>query len=210
MASAASAPRPCATTRNNAGVVCRRNNKTSGAYTSGAYDYPSGKFLTPITNGSGDDACTPTNHYVATPRHYWKTEVQWCDKKIATAGDKWLGYGTDAGGTCQPGKDTTHIYPRFFEFGAASYVDNYSTSAFQRVDLDITQARHGDVHAYLDRRDRADADDHAQLRRGDDQLRQLVRVLPDAHPGGEDGDLAHVHQRSTTRIASASTRCRTA
>ncbi|HTR59225.1 MAG TPA: PilC/PilY family type IV pilus protein [Casimicrobiaceae bacterium] len=143
-----------ATLRNdaeNAGVVCRRNNKTSGAYTSGAYDYPSGKFLTPITNGSGDDACTPTNHYVATPRHYWKTEVQWCDKKIATAGDKWLGYGTDAGGTCQSGKDTTHIYPRFYEFGAASYVDNYSTSAFQRVDLDIAKrATATYTHTWID------------------------------------------------------------
>ena len=119
----------------NAGVVCRRNNKLSGAYTSGAYDFPSGKFLTPITNGTGADACPTTDHYAATPRHYWKSEVQWCDKAIPTAGDKWLGYGTDAGGTCQAGKDATHIYPRFFQFGAASYVDNYSTPAFQRVDL---------------------------------------------------------------------------
>ena len=127
-----------ATLRNDAennGVVCRRNNKTSGAYTSGAFTYPSGKFLTPITNGTGADACPATDHYAATPRHYWKSEVQWCDKKIATAGDKWLGYGTDAGGTCQAGKDSTHVYPRFFQFGVASYVDNYSTAAFRRVDL---------------------------------------------------------------------------
>jgi len=131
-----------ATLRNDAennGVVCRRNNKASGTYTSGAFTYPSGKYLTPITNGTGADACPATDHYASVPRHYWKSEVEWCDKKIATAGDKWLGFGTDAGGTCQPGKDSTHIYPRFYQFGAASYVDNYTTSAFQRVDLDITK-----------------------------------------------------------------------
>ena len=119
----------------NNGVVCRRNNKLSGAYTSGAFTYPSGKFLTPITNGTGPDACPATSHYAATPRHYWKSEVQWCDHKVGAAGDKWLGFGTDQGGTCQAGKDSTHVNPRFFQFGAAAYVDNYSTAAFQRVDL---------------------------------------------------------------------------
>ena len=131
-----------ATLRNDAennGVACRRNNKASGAYTSGPFDYPSGKFLTPITNGTGDDACPATDHYAAVPRHYWKAEVEWCDKKIATAGDQWLGYGTNVGGTCQPGKDSTHIYPRFFQFGNLTYVDDYNTAAFQRVDLDITK-----------------------------------------------------------------------
>jgi type IV pilus assembly protein PilY1 len=131
-----------ATLRNDAennGVVCRRNNKTSGTYTSGPYDYPSGKYLTPISGGSGPDACVATDHYAAVPRHYWKAEVEWCDKKIATAGDQWLGYGTNAGGTCQPGKDATHLYPRFFQFGNQTYVDNYNTAAFQRVDLDITK-----------------------------------------------------------------------
>ncbi len=131
-----------ATLRNdaeNAGVVCRRNNKTYGATTAAPYNYPSGKYLTPITNGTGVDACLSTNRYASVPRHYWKSEVEWCDKKIATAGDKWLGYGTDAGGTCQPGKDATHIYPRFYQFGAASYVNNYTSSAFQRVDLDIAK-----------------------------------------------------------------------
>jgi type IV pilus assembly protein PilY1 len=122
----------------NNGVVCRRNNHTGGGYTSGAYDYPSGKFLTPITNGTGADACPATNHYVSVPRHYWKAEAQWCDKKIP-AGDQWAGYGTDVGGTCQPGKDSTHIYPRFFQFGSASYVNNYNTAAFNRVDLDIAK-----------------------------------------------------------------------
>ncbi len=143
-----------ATLRNDAennGVVCRRNNKTSGTYTSGPFTYPSGKFLTPITNGTGDDACPVTDHYVSTPRHYWKSEVQWCDKAIPTAGDKWLGYGTDAGGTCQAGKDSTHIYPRFFQFGAASYVDNVATAAFQRVDLDISKrATASFVHTWID------------------------------------------------------------
>jgi type IV pilus assembly protein PilY1 len=133
----------------NNGVVCRRNNKTSGTYTSGPYTYPSGKFLTPVTSGTGADACPATNHYVSTPRHYWKSEVQWCDKKIAVAGDKWLGYGTDAGGTCQAGKDSTHIYPRFFQFGAASYVDNYATAAFRRVDLDVNN-KTSYTHAWID------------------------------------------------------------
>ncbi|HYU02769.1 MAG TPA: PilC/PilY family type IV pilus protein, partial [Jatrophihabitantaceae bacterium] len=77
--------------------------------------------------------------YAGVPRHYWKSEVEWCDKKEGLAGKKWLGYGTDAGGTCQPGKDSTHVYPRFYQFGAASYVNNYTTSAFQRVDLDIAK-----------------------------------------------------------------------
>ena len=133
------------------GVVCRRNNQTSGgaAYSSGAADYPSGKFLTPITAGVGADACPATDHFAAVPRHYWKSEVQWCDKKIATAGDQWLGYGTDVGGTCQPGKDSTHIYPRFFKFGSPVYVDNYGTAAFQRVDLD-TVKKPSYTHNWID------------------------------------------------------------
>src|SRR5205814_374115 len=141
----------------NNGVVCRRNNKASGAYTSSAYTYPSGKYLTPITgpfppdaNATSTDACPATNHYASTPRHYWKSEVQWCDKKIAIAGDKWLGYGTDQGGTCQAGKDSTHIYPRFFQFGAASYVDNYTTAAFRRVDLDISKPGTTYTHTWID------------------------------------------------------------
>jgi type IV pilus assembly protein PilY1 len=127
------------------GFACRHNNKTSGAYTSGPFDYPSGKFLTPVTNGNpadptyATDNCPATNHYAAVPRHYWKVEAQWCDKKLATAGDKWLGFGTVVGGSCQAGKDSTHIYPRYFEFGQAAYVDNYGTAAFQRVDLDINK-----------------------------------------------------------------------
>jgi type IV pilus assembly protein PilY1 len=135
----------------NAGIVCRHNNKTSGSYTSGSFTYPSGKFLTPITNGSGQYACPMTDHYVSVPRHYWKSEVQWCDKAISAAGDKWLGYGTDAGGTCQAGKDATHIYPRFFKFGSANYIDNYANSAFQRVDLDIKkQATAMFTHTWVD------------------------------------------------------------
>jgi type IV pilus assembly protein PilY1 len=139
-----------ATLRNdaeNAGLACRHNNKAYAGVAAGPYNYPSAtadpvtgrKYMTPITNGTGVDACPSTNHFASVPRHYWKSEVEWCDKKIATAGDKWLGYGTDAGGTCQPGKDATHIFPRFYQFGAASYVNNYNTSAFQRVDLDITK-----------------------------------------------------------------------
>jgi type IV pilus assembly protein PilY1 len=131
-----------ATLRNDAennGVVCRRNNKTSGTYTSGAFDYPSGNFITPITGGTGADACTVTNHWQPVPRHYWKVSVEWCDKQIATAGDKWLNYGTPTGGSCQSFRDGSHIYPRFYQFGGAAGDDNYSTAAFTRVDLDISK-----------------------------------------------------------------------
>ena len=76
---------------------------------------------------------------MSVPRHYWNTSVEWCDTKIGSAGDKWLGYGTDLNGTCQAGYDATHIYPRFYQFGVTGYVDNYANAAFQRVDLDITQ-----------------------------------------------------------------------
>jgi type IV pilus assembly protein PilY1 len=131
-----------ATLRNDAennGVVCRRNNKTSGAYTSGRYTYPSGKFLTPITYGTGADACTMTDHWQAVPRHYWKVSVEWCDQQISVVGDRWNKYGTAVNGTCQVFKDSTHIYPRFFQYGAAAGTDNVGTAAFTRVDLDIAK-----------------------------------------------------------------------
>src|SRR5581483_6982531 len=35
--------------------------------------------------------------------------------------------------------DATHIYPRFYKFGADPGTDNYSTPAFERVDLDVTK-----------------------------------------------------------------------
>ena len=137
-----------ATLRNDAennGVVCRRNNKASGAYTSGAYTYPSGLFLTPISNGTGVDACTATDHWQATPRHYWKTSVEWCDKWITVgSGDKWENYGTaNPNGTCQPFRDSTHLYPRFYPFGGVPGVDDATrrtVAAFARVDLDINNA----------------------------------------------------------------------
>src|SRR5208283_2587007 len=104
----------------------------------------SGKFTTPVSGeinpGSGL-GCDATNRYAIVPRHYWKTSVDWCSKQIPLSSpvDEWTGYGTSLGGTCQPGYDSTHTYPRFYQFGAASYVDNYNTPAFQRVDLDISQ-----------------------------------------------------------------------
>ena len=137
-----------ATLRNDAdnnGVVCRRNNKAAGTYTSGAYDYPSGKFLTPITNGTGVDACPTTDHWQATPRHYWKVSVEWCDKWVQVGtDDKWQNYGDNSvmgGGTCQPFREpnTNHVYPRFYQFGALPGTDNYATAAFTRVDLDISK-----------------------------------------------------------------------
>src|SRR5208283_2275885 len=137
----------------NNGVVCRRNNKAYGALGSvpavaaGAYNYPynygaGNNYTTPITGGSGADACTVTPHFVSVPRHYWNTSVEWCTAAIQSAGDKWLGYGTDVNGACQPGYDSTHVYPRFYQFGTAGYAaagGNYANAAYQRVDLDITQ-----------------------------------------------------------------------
>ena len=56
---------------------------------------------------------------------------------VSTANDKWLGYGDATLGVCQSFKDASHIYPRFHQFGSAGGTDNTTTSAFQRVDLDI-------------------------------------------------------------------------
>ncbi len=134
-----------ATLRNDAdtaskGVACRHNNMAyTGANPIGAspYNYPSGKYITPITNGTGPDACFSTDHYAAVPRHYWKTEVEWCTKAVSTANDKWLGYGDATLGVCQSFKDASHPYPRFHQFGSAGGTDNKTTSAFQRVDLNI-------------------------------------------------------------------------
>src|SRR5206468_12284397 len=91
--------------------------------------------------GSGDplNACMPTPRFTNVPHHYWKTSLEWCDKSIATAGDKWVGYGTPTGGSCQAFKDTTHVYPRFYKYGALAGTDNYNQAAFERVDLDIGQ-----------------------------------------------------------------------
>ena len=122
------------------GVACRHNNMAyTGANPIGAspYNYPSGKYITPITNGTGPKACVSTDHYAAVPRHYWKTEVEWCTKAVSTANDKWLGYGDATLGVCQSFTDATHIYPRFHQFGSAGGTNNTTTSAFQRVDLDI-------------------------------------------------------------------------
>ncbi len=101
------------------------------------WDY-AGKAVSSLQTGSSSmDACVPTPRFASIPHHYWKTTVEWCDKAIATAGDKWVGYGTPTGGSCQSFKDGTHVYPRFYQFGADAGTDNYATPAFQRVDLDI-------------------------------------------------------------------------
>jgi type IV pilus assembly protein PilY1 len=132
-----------ATLRNDAennGVVCRRNNKTAGVYTSGRYTYPSGLYLTPISFGSGADACTFTDHWQATPRHYWKVSVEWCAVRNTTVGDKWNQYGESS---CQSTRDSSHPYPRFYQYGAAPGTNNITTAAFQRVDLDIAKRNSG-------------------------------------------------------------------
>jgi type IV pilus assembly protein PilY1 len=117
------------------GVVCRHNNR-AGGYGSEPYDYPSGKFITPVTAGTGLNACVASPRYATVPRHYWKTGLEWCDAVITTEGNKWLGYGKRApDSTCQDAQDATHIYPRFYQFGQPRTTDNDTTPAFQRMDL---------------------------------------------------------------------------
>jgi type IV pilus assembly protein PilY1 len=138
---------------NGTGKTCRRNNHlyASDGVTAGRFNYPSGKFTTPV---SGENVaglgCHKTDQYTAVPRHYWKTSVEWCDKNINTAGDKWLGYGTPTGGTCQAFKDAAHSYPRFYQFGAAPGTDNVTTPAFARVDLVDTGSANEFQHTYTD------------------------------------------------------------
>jgi type IV pilus assembly protein PilY1 len=122
---------------NGPGLVCRHNNKAYGVTSADRYNYPDSTFNTPVSAGTGPNACTSSPRYASVPRHYYKTGVEWCDKFIATAGDQWLGYGTPVGGTCQDSADSTHIYPRFYQFGQDPSTDNYTTPAFQRIDLDI-------------------------------------------------------------------------
>ena len=73
--------------------------------------YPSGKFTSPVVGeivaGAG---CHATDRYTPSRGHYWKTEVEWCDKAINTAGDQWLGTGRRPG-LCQSFKDASHVYP---------------------------------------------------------------------------------------------------
>ena len=126
---------------NSTGTVCRHNNQ---AYTDGttasAFNYPDSKYNTPVTAGdasTGRAVCAPTPRYKSVPRHYWVTNVEWCD--AANASGPWTGYGDNSAGTCQAFKDGTHLFPRFYKFGVgptdASYADNAAYPAFQRIDL---------------------------------------------------------------------------
>jgi type IV pilus assembly protein PilY1 len=149
---------------NGAGIVCRHNNKDYGAG-AGAYDYPNAQFNTPVTAGTGPNACTPSPRYASVARHYWKTGVEWCDSAVTTLGDDWLGYGSHDG-TCQDSSDSSHPIPRFYQFGAetgcdavscppggippsAAYLDNYATPAFQRMDLNAL-ANPNFTHNFID------------------------------------------------------------
>ncbi len=124
---------------NGAGKACRRNNHAYTGVPASRFNYPSGKYTTPVMGelvaGQG---CSATNHYANVPRHYWKTSIEWCSSAISTAGDKWVGYGDNSTGTCQSFKDDSHIYPRFYQFGSGTdAVSNYTTAAFARVDLKV-------------------------------------------------------------------------
>ncbi|MBK7589761.1 MAG: hypothetical protein IPI27_00070 [Betaproteobacteria bacterium] len=124
---------------NGSGLACRRNNKDYPGVAAARNNYPDATYNVPVTGGSGPKACFDTPRYKLIPRHYWKTSVEWCDKAIATAGDKWTGFGTSTGGSCQSFRDATHVYPRYYQFGADPGTSNYTTPAFERIDLDITK-----------------------------------------------------------------------
>ncbi|HEV8502413.1 MAG TPA: PilC/PilY family type IV pilus protein [Casimicrobiaceae bacterium] len=120
-----------------AGTVCRHNNKAyADGTTAAAFNYPNSKYNTPVTAGTGANACTPTPRFKSVPRHFWTTNVEWCDTALGSGA--WTGYG-DNSGTCQSFKDTTHLYPRFYQFGSgpadAAYLDNVAHPAMNRVDL---------------------------------------------------------------------------
>jgi len=117
---------------NGVGAVCRHNNHTAGSYISGAYSFPDATYKTPVTAGTGVNACTVSPRYASVPRHYWKTGLEWCDSTVTTPGDKWLGYGT---GSCQDSQDASHSNPRFYKFGQPPGTDNYAIPGFQRTDL---------------------------------------------------------------------------
>ena len=133
---------------NGPGVVCRHNNRDYGAGAN-RYDYPNAQYNTPVSGGTGPNACVASPRYATVARHYWKTSVEWCDSANTLPGDQWLGYGKQ--GTCQGSSDASHSIPRFYQFGAengcsavdcttaippsAAYLDNYATPAFRRMDL---------------------------------------------------------------------------
>ncbi len=124
---------------NGSGLTCRRNNKDYAGVTAARNNYPDATFNVPVTGGTGVKACVATARYKLVPRHYWKTSIEWCDKAIATTGDKWTGFGTPTGGSCQAFKDATHVYPRYYKFGADPGTNNYTAPGFERIDLDIAR-----------------------------------------------------------------------
>src|SRR5665213_2595313 len=140
---------------NGAGKTCRRNNHLyADGVTAARFNYPSGKFTTPVRDEfAAGMGCHKTDQYTSVPRHYWKTSVEWCNLQVNTAGNKWLGYGTPTpGGKCQASKDDLHgfSYPRFYQFGAAEGTDNVATPAFAREDLVDTGAANEFQHNYID------------------------------------------------------------
>jgi type IV pilus assembly protein PilY1 len=126
---------------NGPGLVCRHNNKSGGGYSSLAYDYPNSTYNTPVTAGTGANACVASPRYAAVPRHYYKTSVEWCNLQVAgsvAATPKWVGYGDRSMGTCQDDQDEANgfRYPRFYQFGQPAGTDNVAIPAFQRLDMD--------------------------------------------------------------------------
>jgi type IV pilus assembly protein PilY1 len=136
---------------NSSGTVCRHNNKAYAAITinnadgtttsvaavaAGAFNYPNNVFNVPVVAGTGANACTATPRFKSVPRHFWATNVEWCDTALGSG--PWTGYGDNAG-SCQSFKDSTHVFPRFYKFGSgptdAAYLDNVANPAMQRIDL---------------------------------------------------------------------------
>ena len=58
------------------------------------YNYPAGNHITPITNGTGPDACISTDHYVAVPQALLEDRGRVVrPRQVSTPNDKWVGYG---------------------------------------------------------------------------------------------------------------------
>ncbi len=111
-----------------------------------------------------------------------------------TAGDKWLGYGT-VGPTAVPVVQGRHArLPALLPVRRGA-------GHRQREPGGVCACRPGrgggTLHAHLDRRLRHGADGEPHLCGGDDQLRELVRLLPHAAACGEDGNLAHVPRQDS-------------
>jgi len=90
---------------NGPGDTCRRNNRTTGAYTSNRFSFPETLSVdaTKYNRVVNDGSCGGIISTIAIPRHYYTVaSVQFCNSTITAANDPWRGFGT---GTCQAKND---------------------------------------------------------------------------------------------------------